>query len=246
MPALCFGFLGTVVGSFLNVCIDRLPLRRSITYPASHCPVCGHRLAARDLVPVLSYLWLGGRCRYCGAPIPWRVPAVELGTGVLFALLWRHYGVSLLLALTAIYTCFLIVITFIDLEYQIIPSRVVYPAIVVALLGALITPGRSVWDSILGGLAGFGFLFLIAFVNPMGMGMGDVRLAAFIGLITGFPGVVLALGAGIIAGGLTAAFLLLARLKGRKDAIPFGPFLALGALAVLLWGADIPPFYLGQ
>ena len=245
MFSLCFGIVGAAVGSFLNVCIDRLPSGYSISYPPSHCPACGRRLAARDLFPILSYLSLGGRCRYCGDAIPWRVLAVEVTTGLIFAMLWRHYGMGIPLILALVYCCFLIVVAFIDLEHQIIPSRVIYPAIVVAMLGALITPGRSIWNSLGGGLVGFGILFLIAFVNPAGMGMGDVRLAAFMGLIVGFPGVLVSLLIGVVAGGLAAAFLLLAGLKGRRDSIPFGPFLVLGAIVTLLYGAEILHLYVG-
>jgi len=243
--SLCFGIMGAAVGSFLNVCIDRLPSGYSISYPPSHCPACGRRLAARDLVPVLSYLSLGGRCRYCGESIPWRLLAVEVTTGLIFAALWRRYGMGIPLILALVYCCFLIVVAFIDLDHQIIPSRVIYPAIIVAVLGALVTPGRSIWNSLGGGLVGFGILFLIAFVNPAGMGMGDVRLAAFMGLVAGFPGVLVALLIGIVAGGLAAAFLLLTGLKGRKDAIPFGPFLVLGATVTLLYGAEILSLYVG-
>jgi len=245
MLSLYFGIVGAAVGSFLCVCIDRLPSGHSITYPPSHCPACGHRLAARDLVPILSYLSLGGRCRYCGDAIPWRTLSVEVTTGLIFALLWRHYGMGIPFILALVYCCFLIVVAFIDLEHQIIPNRVIYPAIVVAMLGALVTPGRSIWNSLGGGLVGFGILFLIAFINPAGMGMGDVRLAAFMGLIAGFPGVLVSLLIGVVAGGLAAALLLLAGLKGRKDSIPFGPFLVLGAMVTLLYGAEILHLYAG-
>ena len=233
------------MGSFLCVCIDRLPSRSSISYPPSHCPACGRRLAAKDLVPILSYLSLGGRCRYCGGAIPWRVLAVEITTGLIFAMVWRQYGMGIPMILALVYCCFLIVVAFIDLEHQIIPSRVIYPAIVVAILGALVSPGRSIWNSLGGGLVGFGILFLIAFINPAGMGMGDVRLAAFMGIITGFPGVLISLLIGVVAGGLAAALLLLVGLKGRKDSIPFGPFLVLGAMVTLLYGADILSLYVG-
>ena len=170
---------------------------------------------------------------------------VEVTAGLVFALLWQRYGWGLSLLLASAYCCVLIVIAFVDLELQIIPSRVIHPSIFLALLGAVISPDLSLTDSLLGGLVGFGFLFLVAFVNPAGMGMGDVRLAAFIGLITGFPSVVLALLIGIVTGGVFAAFLLITRLKGRRDAIPFGPFLVLGAIATLLYGPQILRWYVG-
>ena len=245
MLALLYGIVGIAVGSFLNVCIDRWPSGGSISSPPSHCPACGHRLAAKDLIPILSYAWLGGRCRYCADGIPLRLPAVEATTGLAFALLWQRYGLGLSLLLASAYCCVLIVVSVVDLEQQIIPSRIIYPSIIFALLGAMISPELSVSDSIWGGLLGFGFLFLVAFVNPAGMGMGDVRLAAFIGLITGFHGVVLALLIAIVGGGVVAAFLLITRLKGRRDPIPFGPFLALGAMAALLYGPEILRWYVG-
>jgi leader peptidase (prepilin peptidase)/N-methyltransferase len=159
-------------------------------------------------------------------------------------MLWLRYGPGIPLAAAALYTCFLIVIAFIDLAHQIIPNRIVYPAMGFALLGAFITPGLAPSSAILGGLVGFGFLFLVVFVNPAGMGMGDVRLAAFIGLITGFPSVVVALLTAIVLGGLVGALLLLSRLKSRKDPIPFGPFLVLGAFFSLLCGMDLIYSYL--
>ena len=170
---------------------------------------------------------------------------MEITTGLIFAMVWRQYGMGIPMILALVYCCFLIVVAFIDLEHQIIPSRVIYPAIVVAILGALVSPGRSIWNSLGGGLVGFGILFLIAFINPAGMGMGDVRLAAFMGIITGFPGVLISLLIGVVAGGLAAALLLLVGLKGRKDSIPFGPFLVLGAMVTLLYGADILSLYVG-
>ena len=243
MLAFLYGLVGISVGSFLNVCIDRWPSGGSISSPPSHCPACGHRLGPKDLIPVLSYVQLGGRCRYCADPIPLRIPAVEVTTGLVFALLWQRYGLGLSLLLASAYCCVLIVVSVIDLELQIIPSRVIYPSILFALLAAVISPQLSLSNSLLGGLVGFGFLFLVAFVNPAGMGMGDVRLAAFIGLIAGFPGVVLALLIAIVTGGVVAALLLITRLKGRKDPIPFGPFLALGAMAALLYGPEILRWY---
>jgi len=242
---LLYALLGLAVSSFLNVCIDRLPERGSIVSPPSHCPACGRRLAPFDLIPLLSYILLRGRCRYCGAPIPRRVLLVESTTGLLFALLWYRYGFSLWLLLATLYACFFIVIFFIDLEHHLVLNRAIYPAIVVALLLIPFAPGHSAKELLLGGLIGFALLFLIASIYPAGMGMGDVKLATFIGLVVGFPSVFVALLFSFVAGGLVGGGLLLTGLKGRKDPIPFAPFLAAGGMVAMLYGKEIMDWYLG-
>lgn len=246
---LLYALLGLAVSSFLNVCIDRLPERESIISPPSHCPACGRRLAPFDLIPLLSYILLRGRCRYCGALIPWRVLLVESTTGLLFVLLWYRYGFSLSedfprLLLATLYTCFFIVIFFIDLEHHLVLNRVIYPAIVVALLFIPFAPGHSAKELLLGGLIGFALLFLIAFVYPAGMGMGDVKLATFVGLVVGFPSVFVALLFSFVAGGSVGGGLLLTGLKGRKDPIPFAPFLVAGGMVAMLYGKEIIDWYL--
>ena len=241
---LLYALLGLAVSSFLNVCIDRLPERGSIVSPPSHCPACGRRLAPFDLIPLLSFVLLRGRCRYCGAPIPRRVLLVESTTGLLFALLWYRYVFSLWLLLATLYTCFFIVIFFIDLEHRLVLNRVIYPGIVVALLVIPFTPGHSAKELLLGGLIGFALLFLIASIYPAGMGMGDVKLATFIGLVVGFPSVFVALLFSFVAGGLVGGGLLLTGLKGRKDPIPFAPFLAAGGMVAMLYGKEIMDWYL--
>jgi len=241
---LLYALLGLAVSSFLNVCIDRLPERGSIVSPPSHCPACGRRLAPFDLIPLLSFVLLRGRCRYCGAPIPRRVLLVESTTGLLFALLWYRYGFSLWLLLGTLYACFFTVIFFIDLEHHLVLNRVIYPGIVVALLLIPFAPGYSAKELLLGGLIGFALLFLIASIYPAGMGMGDVKLATFIGLVVGFPSVFVALLFSFVAGGLVGGGLLLTGLKGRKDPIPFAPFLAAGGMVAMLYGKEIMDWYL--
>ncbi len=250
---LLYAVLGLAFSSFLNVCIDRLPGRASIVSPPSHCPACGRRLTPFDLIPLLSYLLLRGRCRYCGAPIPRRVLLVESVTGLLFVLLWYRagsppYSLSLpedfpRLLLATLYTCFFIVIFFIDLEHQLVLNRVIYPAIVVALLAIPLTPNHDAAELLGGGAIGFGLLFLIAFIYPAGMGMGDVKLATFIGLVVGFPSVFAALLISFVVGGLVGGGLLLTGLKGRKDPIPFAPFLVAGGMVAMLYGQQIIDWY---
>lgn len=239
-----FFVIGACFGSFLNVVADRLPRGKSIVSPPSHCENCGHRLSAEDNIPIISYLWLRGRCRYCGAAIPRRIFWVELGTAALSAFLFWHYGFSYLLPLMMVYGYIFIVLTVTDLEHGLLPNKIVYPAIAIASAVALTAHFLHLHglpdlkSAAIGGAIGFFFLFIPAIISR-GMGWGDVKLAAFIGLATGFPLVLLALFLSIITGGLVAAMLLLLKIKGRKDAIPFGPFLSVSTLAALLWGADI-------
>jgi leader peptidase (prepilin peptidase)/N-methyltransferase len=248
---ILFAILGLEVGSFLNVCIDRLPQNKSIVNPPSHCEACQHKLSAKDLIPVFSYLRLRGRCRHCQAAIPRRVFWVELVTGLIFALLYWHYRLSPELGVMIFYACLFIIIFVIDLEQGLILNKVVYPGMVVALLLALY-PWPWLSDSIvmrvayaaLGGGIGFAILFLIAIVSRGGMGWGDVKLAALIGLATSFPLVLLALIMGAILGGIVAVALVIAKKRKRRETIPFGPFLALAAMITLLWGSNILSWYL--
>lgn len=246
-----FALLGLAVGSFLNVCIDRLPQNESIVNPPSHCPVCQHKLAIKDLIPVFSYLRLRGHCRYCQATIPRRLFWVELATGLTFALLCWHYGLSVELGVMAFYACLFIIISVIDLEHGLILNKVVYPSMVVALLLALLPqPWLTQWvvtgvaNAALGGVIGFAIFFLIALVSRGGMGWGDVKLAALIGLTTGFPLVFLAIIMGTILGGIVAVALVITKKRKRRDTIPLGPFLALAAMVTLLWGSNILSWYL--
>jgi len=247
-----FAILGLAVGSFLNVCIDRLPKNESIVLPPSHCEACQHKLAAKDLIPVFSYLRLRGRCRYCQASVPRRLFWVELATALIFALLYWHYGLSAELGVMAFYACLFIIIFVIDLEHGLILNKVVYPSMVVALLLALYpwpwlndSIGMRVANAALGGAIGFAILLLIALVSRGGMGWGDVKLAALIGLATSFPLVFVAIIIGAILGGIVAVALVIAKRRKRRETIPFGPFLALAAMITLLWGSNILNWYLG-
>ena len=239
-----FGLLGLTIGSFLNVCIDRLPAKKSLAYPASHCDACRHPLSIRDNIPVVSYLWLRGKCRYCGASIPVRVILVEFSTGVLFALLFWYYGLNWQFPLYAFYICLLLVIAVIDLDIQLILNTLVYPAAAIALTIDIFQPQIGLLNGLAGGAIGFVILLIPALISRRGIGWGDVKLAGLIGLMTGFPRVFVAILAGIILGGLVAVLLLIARKKSRKDVIPFGPFLALGSLLALFRGHELINWYL--
>jgi leader peptidase (prepilin peptidase)/N-methyltransferase len=241
---------GLVVGSFLTVVVDRVPKKESIVSPRSRCPYCRAEIRGRDNIPVLSWLLLRGRCRSCRARIPVRYPLLEAGTAASFvgaAIVYpRVYVVAMLCAFCAV----MLAVAAIDLEHRIIPNRITYPAfpvIVVAILvgwavGQDLDPVRA----LIGALAYGGAFLVIAFIAPRGLGMGDVKLTALIGLVMGSLGlryVGVAAGAAILLGGVGGILALLAG-RGRKSAIPFGPFLAFGALVAVFWGERVADWYL--
>ena len=245
-----FALLGLAVGSFLNVCCDRLPLRQSIIGPPSHCGSCLQKLKIRDLVPIFSYLLLRGHCRYCGARIPLRVPLVEVGTALLFALLCWHYGLSPQLPMALIYACIFLVIFVIDLEHGLILDIVVYPGMVLAFIFSFFWPelgwpSLGVLSALLGGAIGFGLMLLPYLISRGGMGGGDVKLAGLIGLAIGFPHVLIALLMAIIVAGVLAIALIVSRRRTRKQTIPFGPFLAAAAMVTVVWGHPIADWVIG-
>lgn len=254
---IIFFLLGLSVGSFLNLCIDRLPQGKSIVRPRSHCDSCNRTLVTADLVPFFGYLWLRGRCRYCGARIPLRLPIVELATGIIFAVLawyyYQNYGLGAELAFALIYAGLFIVIFVIDLEQGLVLNTVVLFGLALAFIFSFFQSGfQEFWpkvgpgitlSALLGGATGFLIMLLPYLISRGGMGAGDVKLAGLIGMAVGFPQIFAALLVGIIVGGLVAVFLLLARIKGRKQAIPFGPFLALGAVVALVWGGELIEWY---
>jgi len=235
---------GLAVGSFLNVCIDRLPRHESLFHPPSHCDGCGRRLRRRDLIPVVSYILLRGRCRDCGSHLTLRVPLVEVATAALFTLLGWYYGPGAAMGLAWFFAALLLVIFVTDLEQQIIPNVIVYPAIALAFLVPWLTGSHDLISALIGASVGAGLLLPIAFFFPNGMGMGDVKLAALMGVLVGFPMIFVALLLGIVLGGLTAVFLLVTKRRGRKEALPLAPFLIVGLALAAFWGEPILRWYL--
>ncbi len=242
---LVFTLLGLFVGSFLNVCIDRLPRGQSIIHPRSHCAVCNRELGTLDLLPIFSYLWLRGRCRYCRARIPLRLPIVEGVTGLLFALLYWKFGLGLELGISLIYVSLLTAIFVIDLENQLVLDKVTYPGMVLALVFSFFWPGLGVINSLIGGAIGLAAMALpYILTHRRGMGLGDVKLGALVGLMSGYPLVFVAILLSWIGGGLVAAILLALKIKKLKDPIPSATFLATSAMVTLLWGKVIWQWYL--
>ena len=248
MEAITFaGVLGAIVGSFLNVVTYRLPRHESLVTPASHCPRCATPVKPYDNIPILSWLLLRGHCRSCAAPISPRYPLIEAGTAALCAgaVLAHHSATGI--ALSVVLILLVVPAAMIDLEHRIIPNRITALGAVLALvLGTALDPAGEPGRLIAGTAAG-GFLLLAALAYPGGMGMGDVKLAAVMGLLLGSavaPAILIALLSGVLVG--TVVIARKGTAEGRKTAIPFGPFLALGALVAVFAGQEIVQFYVNH
>lgn len=242
--------LGLAIGSFLNVCIYRIPLNKSIIFPASFCPKCGMKISIMDNFPLVSFILLKGRCRNCQAPISIRYPIVELITALLFLLIFFKDGLSWQFLKEIILCCSLIIIFFIDLEHRIIPDVITLPGIVVGFIFSFLTPPLTFLTSLLGFLAG-GLLFYLtailgeAIFKKEGMGGGDVKLAAMLGAFLGWQNILVIFFLSAVLGsigGIIAIFLSSEIKKTRI--IPFGPFIALAAIITVFWGDQLINFYL--
>lgn len=254
-----FLILGLVIGSFLNVCIYRLPRNISIIRPPSACPVCSARIKPWDNVPVLSYIFLRGRCRGCGERISIRYPLVELMNGIFYLAAFNLFGLGWHLPFFLLFLSAMIVITFIDLDFQIIPDEITLPGIIIGLVSASfvlpdpfnIQPSAlslsvvGFKNSLTGLLLGGGLYFLIAVLSKGGMGGGDIKMMAMVGAFMGWKAVLLTTFLGSLTGSLVGIFLMAFKGKGRKTKIPFGPFLALGSIITLFYGGEILRWYLG-
>ena len=247
--ALTFAALfGAVIGSFLNVCIHRLPRGTSIVWPASACPACGRALSWFENIPIASYLFLRGRCRTCGAPISPRYPVVEALTAAMFALAWWYYGPGPMLISRLIFACALIVLFAIDLEHHLLPNVITLTGIVIGFLLSFITDQPGWRSSLIGIVAGGGVLFLIAEVyyrvrHEEGLGMGDVKMLAMMGAFLGWPLAILSLIIASVAGTIIGIGLIVTGRGTMKYALPFGTFLAIGAAVSAAAGQTILHWY---
>ncbi len=245
---ITFFILGLLIGSFLNVCIHRLPAKESIVFPRSYCPSCKNQIPAYDNIPIISFLLLRGRCRSCKASISWRYPAVELLNGIGYFSILHCFGPTPATLIYAIFFSSLVVITFIDLAHQIIPDVITLPGIPLSFLAASTVLTTGWLNSLEGMLLGGGLFYLIAWLSILllkkeGMGGGDIKLVAMIGALLGWQEVLLAIFAASISGSVVGLLLIGTRLKSRSDPIPFGPFLVVGALIALFFGNDILGWY---
>lgn len=251
--------LGLAIGSFLNVCIYRIPLGQSIANPPSHCFNCGTRLATLDLIPVFSYLFLRGRCRYCGKKFSARYMFIELLTAGIFTMLFYKYSVTLEFLAAAFLMSILIAVFFIDLDHRIIPNGLVIAGLIGGILVFVynfvypfeIYGDRHWYNPLIGAAVGSGTLLLVALIGYLfyktddAMGMGDVKIFAPIGILLGWRLTIIALLLAIFIAGISSLVLIIIRKKNRKSTIPFGPFIVTGTFIALMWGYGIISWYTG-
>lgn len=262
--------VGLIIGSFLNVCIVRLPQEQSIVAPASRCPKCGASIRWYDNIPILSFLLLRGKCRSCGVPISWRYPLVELLNGLVYVWTVSEFGLNGEAIVLMAFCSALLVITFIDLDHQIIPDVITLPGMALGLavapfvmmplveplpfgLGRIVELGvypTALVNSLIGLLAGGLPLFAIGWIwekvrKVEAMGGGDIKLMAMVGSLIGWKGALLTIMLGALAGSLVGMLLIMLRKHQADKVIPFGPFLAVGAFCSAFYGPDIVAWYLG-
>ncbi|MDV4149360.1 prepilin peptidase [Clostridium sp. AL.422] len=238
--------IGLCIGSFLNVCIYRIPREESIVFPPSHCTSCGYELKATDLIPVISYLFLKGGCRKCKQSISIKYPLVEILNGVLYLLMYLKFGMSLNFIFYSFLVSLLIVISYIDLESKYIYlSTIIFGVILASIyIGVgLLTKQISIVDNIIGGIIGYLIIYLIVIITN-GMGQGDAEIAGVCGLFIGIKGILVSLFIAIVLGGLVASIILLLKLKEKKSEIAFGPYIAIGTVIYILIGKELLSIYL--
>lgn len=237
--------LGLVIGSFLNVCIHRIPREESIAFPPSHCTSCNHKLSYLDLVPVISYIFLRGKCRYCGEKISIRYPLIECLNGIFYLLIYLKFGVTLITIKYCIFVSFLIVISMIDFDTQyVFTSTTILSGIIgiVFILTQYFMHENGVLNLILGGLIGGGIIGLIVFLTK-GMGEGDIEIAVVCGLFLGTKAIMLGLFLAIILGGIIGIIIVLLKLKKLKEKMAFGPFIAVGSIISMFYSTEILRIY---
>ena len=241
--------IGACIGSFLNVCIYRLPAGKSIATPGSMCLKCGGKIRFYDNIPIISYLVLKGKCRQCAAPISIRYPMIELMSGLFALAVFLHFGITPAALIYYVFIATLLVITFIDIDHRIIPDVISLPGIPIFFLAAIATALLTWKEALLGILIGGGILLLIALLyyaltRKEGMGMGDVKLLAMIGALVGWKGVFFTIFVSSAVGTLSGLLVMLVTRQNMKLKIPFGPFLAIGAVVYIFYGSELIRWYL--
>ncbi len=236
--------LGLAVGSFLNVVIYRLPRHESLVRPGSHCPSCGTPIRAYDNIPIVSWLILRGKCRNCRSPISARYLLVEAITGASFVLAFWRFGLDWRLLVAWAFIAAMVAVAFIDYDHMIIPNKIVLPGAVMGLIASMALDPQRWWVYVAGSLGAAAFMFALALIWPGGMGPGDIKLALFMGAVLGAY-VMVALFVAFLLGSLVGIFMLLVQKRSRKEKIPFGPYLAMGAILAALVGETLLNSYLG-
>lgn len=238
--------LGLIIGSFLNVCIYRIAREESIAFPPSHCTRCGYNLKPKDLIPVFSYIFLGGRCRSCKKKISIRYPVVEILNACLYLLIYIKYGFTLDCFKFCLFSSLLIVIGFIDFETKYVYSSTVIFGVTTGVLFLILEYLQSKtipWNYIIGGFVGFVVIYFIVILTH-GMGEGDIDISLICGLFLGIKGIIVSLFIAIILGGIVSAIILILKLKDKKSEIAFGPYLAIGGITTCLYGNLLLEIYI--
>jgi len=245
MMEMFFLILGLLIGSFLNVCIYRIPKEQSIAFPPSHCMSCGNKIRWYDLIPVISYVFLKGKCRYCKEKVSIRYPIIELITGVVFTALYIEYGIGFTFGKYALFSCFLIVIGMIDFDTTDVYLKTTLPGIVCGVILMVIgwTLSFGFTTYIYGAILGGGLISLIILITG-GMGWGDAEICLLCGLFLGLKLTAVMLFLSFVLGGLIGILLILTKKKSRKDYIPFGPYIAMSAIMVMYVGEKVANWYL--
>ncbi len=241
--------MGLCIGSFLNVCIYRLPESKSIVHPRSMCPNCDTLIPFYDNIPLFSYLWLKGQCRRCKVKISMRYPMVELLGGLVALGTYLRFGLTIETLIYYVFIAALLVVTFIDLDHRIIPDVITLPGIPICFAASFALPAITYKDALLGILVGGGSLFLVAWVYTIltkkeGMGGGDIKLLAMMGAIVGWQGVLFTIFVASLVGTLAGFAVMLQSRKGMKLAVPFGPFLSIGSITYIFFGTELVTWYL--
>lgn len=237
--------LGLVIGSFLNVCIYRIPLEESIIFPPSHCGICKNKLTPMDLIPVISYIFLKGRCRFCKEKISIRYPLIESLNAILYLIIYLKFGITIITLKYCVLASLLIVIGMIDYDTQFVYLSTTIFGMIIGILFIIIQYiiyKNGVFDLILGGIIGALIIGSIVYITK-GMGDGDIEIAAVCGLFLGVKGIIVGLFLGIVIGGIVGIIILALKLKKAKDKMAFGPFIAIGSLISMMYGNEILKFY---
>lgn len=242
-----FFIFGLIVGSFLNVCIYRIPRKISIIKPSSFCPACGNTIKLWHNIPILSFILLKGKCAYCGSKISFRYPLVEILNGILYVLSYLSFGLTAYLIFILIFISSMIVVSFIDLDFQIIPDQISIPLIFIGFIFSLLSHHYTGFvsdfkESLIGIVVGGGSLLIVSIVSKGGMGGGDIKLNAAVGAFLGWKSALLTIFIGSLIGSIVG-MIILKKTGNRK--IPFGPFLSIGALICLFSGEKILSWYFG-
>ncbi len=248
MLGLAFFLFGLIIGSFINVCIYRLPRNESVVFPPSSCTKCKNKIRPWDNIPVISFLLLRGKCRFCRTPISSKYPLVELLHGIGFLFIFHEFGLSFQTPIYLLFFSSLVAVIFIDLSHQIIPDVITLPGIVIGVLAASTILPPGLLNSLIGLLLGGGLFYLVAVLSlailkKEGMGGGDIKLIAMIGAFLGWQAVLLTIFLAALSGSIVGVSMILMKGRNRADLIPFGPYLALGAMTTLFWGRGILTWY---